>query len=64
MERETLTVNEAATLLGVSNQTVRWLWKKGELEGYKKTSAPNSPIVLYADNVARYIEDVQGAAGA
>ena len=54
-----LSVKETAALMGVSIQTVHRLIDDGELDGYKKTEAPNSAYQLYFESVRDYIKRVQ-----
>lgn len=51
---QTMTIVEAAEKLGINRETVRALVQKGQLKGYKKTLARNSPFVLDAENVLDY----------
>jgi transposase len=51
---QTISIVEAAALLGVHRDTVRELVKKGELRGYKKTIARTSPFVVDRQSVLDY----------
>lgn len=51
-----VTADEAATLLEVSRATITRLLQKGELKGYKLTTAPNSPIRIYTDSIDELIQ--------
>ena len=55
-DRPTLTSSEAAQILGVSMATVARLVKKGELNGYKLTTARNSPLRIYQDSVDKLLK--------
>jgi len=48
---ETITIVQAAQMLGLHRATVVELVKQGELKGYKKTFARTSPFVVDRDSV-------------
>jgi len=48
---ETITIVEAAQMLGVHRATVVELVKKGDLKGYKKTLARTAPFVVDRESV-------------
>ncbi len=56
-----LTVKEAADRLGLSAETVRRLYKSGELRGRPKTTARGSPILLEKQSVEKYIANLEAA---
>jgi len=56
MEKETLSVLQAAAKLNVSRDTVHRLIKAGELKTHKKTFAPHSAFLIDADSVKAYDE--------
>ncbi len=49
-----INIREAARRLSVTTETVRVLYQKGELEGFKKTTARNSPIMVTVESVAAF----------
>ena len=51
-----VTADEAATLLEVSRATITRLLQKGDLKGYKLTTAPNSPIRIYMASIDDLIQ--------
>ena len=54
MEKEMLSILEAAAQLGVSKGTVHRLIKVGELKAHKKTLAPHSAYLVDAASVTAY----------
>ena len=52
----TIDTAEAAAMLGVSRVTVTRMVHRGELRGYKKTSARNSPMRVYRDSVVEFMK--------
>jgi excisionase family DNA binding protein len=60
MDDNTISTAEAAALLGVSRTTVTRLVNSGQLKGYKKTPARNSPMRVYRDSVLEFITEKQG----
>jgi len=48
---ETITIVEAAQMLGIHRDTVRELVRKGELKGHKKTLTKTSPFVVDRESV-------------
>ena len=60
MTDNTLSTVEAAALLGVSRNTVIRMVNAGELRGYKKTLARNSPMRVYRDSVEEFVTEKQG----
>ena len=56
-----LTVKEAADRLGLSSETVRRLYKSGELRGRPKTTARGSPILVEKESVEKYIDNLEAA---
>ena len=58
---EMVTVKEAAGLLGLSSETVRRLYKSGELRGRPKTSARGSPILVEKESIEKYIVNLEAA---
>ena len=48
---QTISIIEAAQLLGLNRDTVRELVKKGQIRGYKKTIGRTSPFVVDRENV-------------
>ena len=55
-DRPTLTTTKVMKLLGVSRPTVTRLIEAGELDGYKLTTAKNSPFRIYRDTVDDLLE--------
>lgn len=51
---QTVSIVEAAQLLGLNRDTVRELVKKGEIRGYKKTITRTSPFVVDRESVLDY----------
>lgn len=51
----TITIAEAADMLGVSRATVGRMIQRGELEGYKLTGAQNSPYRVYLQSVREFL---------
>ena len=58
---ELLTVRETAGLLQVSGETVRRLYKSGELRGRPKTAARGSPILIEKESATKYIAKLEAA---
>lgn len=58
---EMLTVKEAADRLRLSAETVRRLYKSGELSGRPKTTARGSPILVETESVEKYIANLEAA---
>lgn len=56
----TVSTTEAAALLGISRNTIIRMVNRGELQGYKKTLARNSPMRVYRESVLEFMEKVQG----
>lgn len=56
-----LTVKEAAERLGLSAETVRRLYKSGELRGRPKTTARGSPILIEKESTTKYISKLEAA---
>lgn len=54
-KREHISVNEAAEILQVSRETVINMLNRGELNGFKKTLAINSPFRVYVDSIEHLI---------
>ena len=52
----TIDTAKAADLLGVSRTTAIRMVHRGELKGYKLTSAKNSPIRVYRDSVIKFMK--------
>jgi hypothetical protein len=50
-KREHVSVNEASETLQVSRETVINMINRGELQGFKKTLAINSPFRVYVDSI-------------
>lgn len=63
MEREVISVKEAAQRLGLSRVTVWRLLRDQDkhLDGYQKTPFPGSPWVVYVDSVDEYIKKRGGS---
>lgn len=61
MMSDMLTVKDAAERLGVSSETLRRLYKSGELRGRPKTSARGSPILIEKTSVEKYIAKLEAA---
>lgn len=57
--RKTLNATEVGALLGVSYHTALRMVHRGDLRGYKKTSAPNSAMRIYRDSVLEFITEKQ-----
>jgi excisionase family DNA binding protein len=56
-DRQTISVDEAAVMLGVVRETVIRMIHRGELSGYKKTLALNSHFRVYVDTVQRVLKE-------
>ncbi len=54
MKKETLTVAQVASALGVSHDMVNRWWKQGIIKGHKKNPfARNSPILIPASELVK-----------
>ena len=56
MEEDTVSVLEAAKLLGVGKDTVHRLIKAKRIAAHRKTHAPQSPFMIDSASVAAYNE--------
>lgn len=57
MDRPTITVKQAADILGVVERTVSWAYANGKIEGVKRKDGPRGHgwmVHLYFDSVAAY----------
>jgi excisionase family DNA binding protein len=55
-QKEVVTTQQAAEMLGVSTTTVTRLVKRGLLIGYKLTPEPNSPLRITKASIKAYID--------
>lgn len=53
-ERKTVSVTEAAAMLGLDRTTVTKLLQDGDLKGYKKTLGLTSPWRIYVDSIEEF----------
>ena len=59
MERELVTVKEAAALLRVSGQTIRRMFEEKEIEGFKISKSKNSAFRIFKDSLPVYRKEKQ-----
>lgn len=54
-----ISAKEAAEMLNISDQTVRELIRRGELEARRKTSAKQSPYLIKRASVEAYLKRLE-----